>query len=111
MSGTEAHDKADVHTTNKRAWCIAIALIMAVLTITALMTSRSSFDMTIATKVHVKGRCVIKLSLSLCSTMGRPLNQPNHVARTNLRALVLAQQAKAEHLCSQAPNCWWRHRL
>ena len=60
MSGTKAHDKVDVHTTNKRAWCIAIALIVAVLTITALMTSRSSFDMAITTKAHVKGRCAIQ---------------------------------------------------
>ena len=61
MSGTEAHDKVDVHTTNKRAWCIAIALIVAVLTITALMTSRSSFNIAIATKAHVKGRCAIQV--------------------------------------------------
>ena len=76
MSGTKAHDKVDVHTTklsscfpnvrlmrtSKRAWCIAIALIVAVvLTITALMTSRSSFAMAIATKAHVKGRCAIQV--------------------------------------------------
>jgi hypothetical protein len=74
MNRTEAHDKVDVHTTkfsscfpnvrllrtSTRAWCIAIALVVAVvLAITALMTSRSSFDMAIATKAHVKGRCAI----------------------------------------------------
>jgi hypothetical protein len=34
---------------------------VAVLTITALMTSRSSFDMAITTKAHVKGRCAIQV--------------------------------------------------